>query len=333
MRYFKLLTLLLLIIMPGVFSNPAAAAQTLKIGTLSPAGSSWMKKIQKGADEVTQKTEGRVKFKFYPGGVMGDDYTMLRKMRMGQLQGGAVMAGSLVESCPALRLYGLPMIFDSFKEVDYVRDRMDNTINEELEKAGYVSFGMADGGFAFVMSKSPVRTLDDVRNLKVWAPSNNQTAMDAIEGFGITPIPLSIADVRTSLQTGMIDTVTVSPIGAIALQWHTQIKYMTELPLVYLFGVFVVDKKAFDRIAPEDRKILREIMSRAFKEIDQANREDNVKAQETLAKRGIEFVKPDQKAEAVWKKQAEEIVRKMLAKKEVSPEMYKALQDNLAQVR
>ena len=187
MRYFKLLTLLLLIIMPGVFSNPAAAAQTLKIGTLSPAGSSWMKKIQKGADEVTQKTEGRVKFKFYPGGVMGDDYTMLRKMRMGQLQGGAVMAGSLVESCPALRLYGLPMIFDSFKEVDYVRDRMDNTINEELEKAGYVSFGMADGGFAFVMSKSPVRTLDDVRNLKVWAPSKNQTAMDAIEGFGITP--------------------------------------------------------------------------------------------------------------------------------------------------
>ncbi|MCU7941035.1 MAG: TRAP transporter substrate-binding protein DctP [gamma proteobacterium symbiont of Bathyaustriella thionipta] len=82
-----------------LFSNTTIVqAKTFKIATLSPDGSDWMQKMRSGAKEIKQKTNGRVKFKFYPGGVMGDDQAVLRKIRIGQLHGGALGGGSLIKA-------------------------------------------------------------------------------------------------------------------------------------------------------------------------------------------------------------------------------------------
>ncbi|MBW2100225.1 MAG: TRAP transporter substrate-binding protein DctP, partial [Deltaproteobacteria bacterium] len=82
-----------------LLSCPAHAV-VFKIATLSPDGSFWMQKMREGAEEVAQKTNNRVRFKFYPGGVMGDDKVVLRKIRIGQLHGGAVVSGSLSDYFP-----------------------------------------------------------------------------------------------------------------------------------------------------------------------------------------------------------------------------------------
>ena len=322
-----------LVLMTCFLPAEPVLAVVLKIGTMSPAGGSWMTRMEEGAAQVEKKTEGRVKFKFYPGGVMGDDKTVLRKMRIGQLQGGAVLSGSLAEIYSGIRLYGMPMIFKSTAEVEYIRSKMDSIMQQGLEDAGYVTFGLADGGFAYIMSKSPVKTVKDMQSLKVWIPDNDLTTQEAVKDFGITPIPLSVADVRTGLQTGLIDTVGVSPIGAIALQWHTQVKYLTDLPLIYLFGVFIVDKKAFDAISPADQKIVREVMGNAFKTIDQENKADNAKATAALEKQGISFIKPSSEYLAEWDTTAASTADKMAASGDIPADLLKTLRDSLKDYR
>jgi len=210
----------LLLILFILFVTDNALAVRLKIATLSPEGSMWMEKMRKGAVNVAKATNNRVKFKFYPGGVMGNDKAVLRKIRIGQLHGGAVVAGSLSRFFPANQLYAQPMKFKTIKEVDYVRQHMDQYIIDGLDKAGFITFGLTGGGFAYIMSQQPVETVNDLRKQKVWMPDNDKISQDSIKAFDITPITLPIADVRTALQSGLINTVATSPVGAIVLQWQ-----------------------------------------------------------------------------------------------------------------
>jgi len=245
-----MVTLLFFILMTG-----QAHGVRLKIATLSPDGSVWMKIMKEGAAEVAKKTDKRVKIKYYPGGVMGDDKAVLRKIRIGQLHGGAMVSGSMAKFFRDSQIYtSLPLKFKSFEEIDYVRRHLDPVIIDGLEKGGFVTFGMAEGGFAYIMSDEPIRTVGDLRRQKMWVPDNDRIALDAVKAFDITPIPLSIADVRAGLQTGLINTVAISPVGAVALQWHTQVKYLVDVPFLYLYAVLSVDKKGvFKKYHPKIR--------------------------------------------------------------------------------
>ena len=316
-----------------VWGAGSAGAVVLKIGTISPAGSSWMKKMERGAEEVEKKTEGRVKFKFYPSGVMGDDQTMLRKMRIGQLHGGAIMTGALTGFFEDVQVYSLPLLFKNFDEVVYVRSKMDQLLVDGLEKNGIISFGMADGGFAYLMSKSPVRSVSDLSKQKVWIPDGDHLVLAAAQAIGVTPIPLSLADVRTGLQTGLIDTVGVSPIGAVALQWHTQLNYLTEVPIIYIYATLMITEKAFKQIKPEDRPVVREVMGRWFKEIDKENMESNSKALDALKNQGIEFLRPDDEAMAEWREKGTSATEDLIKSGRFSKGIIEILQKNLNDYR
>lgn len=311
----KLLALLAVL----AIAVPAQAAVVLKIATLSPDGSSWMRKMREGAAKVAQATDQRVRFKFYPGGVMGNDMAVLRKIRVGQLQGGAFSGGTLAGYYSDAQIYSLPMMFKSLAEVDHVRQHMDTTIVEGLKENGFVTFGLADGGFAYVMSRHPVDRIDGLRNVKAWIPAHDKMIMEAMKGFGINPISLPIADVRTGLQTGLIDTVAISPVGAIVLQWHTQVKYLTKIPMVYIYGILAVDRKAFNRIAPADQVVVRQIMEQVWREMDAMNRRDNAKALEALQSQGIQFIEPSPAASAEWYGRADAINQKIIDDGHVSP--------------
>lgn len=274
----------------------AAGAFTFKIATLSPDGSYWVEKLREGAERVSLKTEGRINFKFYPGGVMGDDMGVLRKMRLRQLHGAAVTNAALSPIYPDIQLYNLMLKFHNLQEVDYVRQKMDGELMLGLEEKGMVALGFAEVGMVYVMSTLPVQTLDQMRSNKVWVPDDNQVVLEAMKAFSISPIPLPLRDVLMGLQTGMIDIVAGSPVGAIALQWHTKVKYVADIPLLYAFGALVLDKKAFEKISEADRQIVRSVMKQVIDEIDQHSREDNLRAADVLKQQGVEFLEPTQAA-------------------------------------
>lgn len=271
------------------FSLPLHAA-TLKIATVTPEGSQWMKDMRASATEIKERTEGRVQIKYYGGGVMGNDQKVLSRIRIGALQGGAFTPTALAGQYSNLNLYGLPMMFDSEEEAAYVRSRMDDTLRKGLDKAGFVSFGFAAGGFAVLMSNTPIDSLDDLKGKKVWIPEGDEISRRAMEALSLSPVTLPLTDVLTGLQTGLIDIVAMSPIGALVLQWHTKVKYITELPLVYTMGFMAVDKRAFGKLSAGDQAIVHEVMTRTYENFDKKNLVDNRGARDALLNTGIESV-------------------------------------------
>jgi TRAP-type C4-dicarboxylate transport system substrate-binding protein len=312
---------------------PSIPAVTLKIATQSPDGSYWMKAFRRGAQEVTLKTARQVKFKFYPGGVMGDERAVIKKIRIGQLHGGAVTSGSLSNFFRDNRVYNLPMLFNSMEEVDYVRHRMDPIIIDGLYKGGFVTFGLAGGGFAYLMSKVSISSITELQKHKAWVPQNDMIAYESARAFGVTPIPLSVPEVRTALQTGMLDTVSISPIAAIALRWHTQVNYVTDIPLIYLYAVLALDRRVFDKISEKNRKIIASVMTDVFKEIDRKNREDSLTAIEVLRNQGIVFVKPDAAEQLEWRRRASAVPQRMIETGRMSQKIVDQLQQHLKDYR
>ncbi len=325
--------LLILSLLSLLIISPISEAHTFKIATTAPDGTAWMKKIREGAKLIKEKTRGRVKFKFYTGGVMGSDKSVLKKMRIGQLQGGAIPGGGLAEIYPDIQIYSLPFIFKTFDEVDYVRKTMDDMLSKGLLAKGIRALGISEGGFAYFMSREPIRKVEDLSGLKNWLPEGDRITQTMYETVGIAPVPLPLPDVYTGLQTGLIDTVGTNPTGAIAFQWHTKIKYVTDIPLVYLLGTFIMDEKAFDKIKPEDQKIVSETMANVFKMLDVINREDNIKAHAALKQQGIEYIRLTAAEEKRWRKVADKTRLSMKEKGLYTAKMYNVLTSLLQKYR
>ncbi len=319
---------LLLCLLPSL-----ASAVTFKIATVVPDGTPWMQGMRTAASEIEQRTEGRVKFRFYPGGVMGNDSSVLRKIRMGQLHGGVITGGGLAEVYPDSQLYGLPFLFRSLDEVDYVRERMDPVIIAGLRDSGFVSFGLSEGGFAYMMSNVPVRGVEDLRGQKVWVPEGDRISRAAFEAVGVAPISLPLTDVLTGLQTGMIDTVATSPVGAIALQWHTRVKYRTDMPLLYLYATLVVKRSVFERLSAEDQKVVQEVMGGLMGKTDQQNRLDDQQAQDALAGQGIEVITPSGDEAEQWRQQVAEAVDRLGEEGLYTPAMLAEIRTHLQSFR
>ena len=297
-------------------------AATLRIATITPEGSQWMKDMRAGAAEIKDRTEGRVLVKYFGGGIMGNDKKVLGQIRIGRLQGGALTPSALGSRYPDINLYGMPLVFDSEEEAAYVRQRLDDRLCAGLEEAGFVSFGFAAGGFANILSNTPVRGLADLEGKRVWVLEGDTISYASMEALSLSPVTLPLTDVLTGLQTGLIDIVAISPIAALVLQWHTKIKYITELPLAYSLGFMAIDKKAFNKISAEDQAVVREVMTAIYANFDKENLVDNRGARDALINSGIEAVEFDP-AEIVRIRGILEVTNRSLgAKGEFTVELY-----------
>jgi TRAP-type C4-dicarboxylate transport system substrate-binding protein len=289
-------------------------ATDLKLATVAPEGSGWMKDLRAAGVQVRDRTGGRVNIKFYGGGIQGDDRKVLRKIRIGQLQGGLFTSNGLGERYPDILIYGLPMLFNSQDEVDYVRQKMDAKLAAGLEKAGFVSYGFAGGGFAYFMTGKPVTGLSDLRGQKIWVPEGDQTSFVAMQALHLSPVVLPITDVLTGLQTGLLDIVATPPVGAVILQWYTKTKFVTRQPLSYTLGVLAIDRAALQSVSAADQAILREMMSAVYARLDAQNRVDNTKAEQALKANGLQFVEANVAEIPEWRAAISAAMDEMAAK-------------------
>jgi len=296
----KVLTRILLLLL-ALSCSSLAVAQTLKIATIAPEGSSWMKDMRAGAKAVEQHTKGRVKFKFYGGGVQGNDKQVRRKMRTGQLHGGAFSSGGLNGFQKDADLLSLPMMFNTIDEAKYVRTYVEPELRQLLEDAGYVNFGFAGAGFAYMMSNKPTRTLKDLEGQKVWTPEGDRVSYAALRALGVAPVTMPITDVMTGLQTDLLDMVTVPPVGAVVFQWHTRLSYITEVPVAYVYGAMLIDRRAFSKISPDDQAVVREVMEGLYRKFDQNGIKDNDEAMQALLEGGMEMTPTDASQVSQWR--------------------------------
>jgi TRAP-type C4-dicarboxylate transport system substrate-binding protein len=316
---------LTLVLFISLLLLPTSQAATLKIATVAPDGTSWMKLFRQAGDRIGKATEGRVKLRFYPGGVMGNDSSVLRKIRVGQLHGGAITGGGVASIYPGADLYSLPFQFRSLEEVDRVREVMDEKLIAGIREQGFISYGLVEGGFAYLMSNQPVRTTADLRALKVWLPEGDNINAAAFQSLGVSPIPLPLTDVLTGLQTGLIDTIATSSIGAVALQWHTRVKYLTQTPLAYLYGTLIIKESALKRISEADRAVLQQELQDTIAELNRLNRQDEAGALAALQKQGIETITPSDQERNGWEQHADKTLAEMKIEERFEPGLFQQM--------
>ena len=316
-----------------MLSSPVVSAATLKIATLAPDGTNWMKLMRQAAKDIKQQTDGRVKIKYFPGGVQGSDKSVLRKMRIRQLQGGAVSTGAMAHIASAALLYNLPFTFRNLDEVRAVRNEFDPVIAQALADKGYIMLGLSEGGFAYLMSDKPLKTSDDVRTQKVWVPEGDIVSQTTFEAGNVEPISLPVSDVYTSLQTGLIDTIAANPTGTIAMQWHTKLNYATDFPLIFLFGMMIVDERAFNKLSAADQTIVRQTMADTFKAMDAQNEKDEIGARKALEQNGMTFVELSDADKALWQELANKALAELKAKNVYPADVFARLQQTLENYR
>ena len=262
----------------------------IKIATLAPEGSSWMKALNLLNTEVMKKTEKRVQFRAYPGGVLGDEMDMLRKMKIGQIQGAVLTSGGLSALFKEIDVLQIPFLFQKYEEVDAVLKKMDGFFRKGFEESGYILLGWSEAGFIYLMSTLPTVSVSDLKKAKVWTWEESPMSKAIFDEAGVKAIPLSVPDVMVGLQTGLVDVVYAPPTGAISLQWFTKIKYLTDLPLAYLAGGMVVRKDTFKQIPPSYQNLVLESSQTHLDTLKAVTRKENRDAIEVMAKQGIKLV-------------------------------------------
>ncbi len=258
-KNFKILLVITLLCALPVSLLAKEKENILKFATLAPEGSSWMKALNEANRELVSRTGGTLKVRAYPGGVMGDDRTVLRKMRIGQIQIAGLTGLGLGEIDQELQVLGTPFLFRTYEEVDHILPRITDRLEKVLEQRGYVLLGWSEIGFIYMMSNKPMSSVEAVRGAKVWMPEGDPVSQAVFEKAGVSPVPLAISDVLLALQTGLVDVIYSTPFGAIALQWFTKVKYVTEVPLSYSLGAVVMTRKSFEGLPDDHQKTLKEI--------------------------------------------------------------------------
>jgi TRAP-type C4-dicarboxylate transport system substrate-binding protein len=283
---------------------------TIKLATLAPEGSAWIQELKAAAEEAQQKTGNAVQFKIYPGGVMGDERDMVRKMHIGQIHAAMLSSASLASMFSEVDVLQIPFLFSSYPEADFVVGKVEDGLKSGLEKNGYVALGWSEAGFVYLMSTVPVDTLELLRRAKVWIWNDSPMAKAIFEEAGVIGVPLSISDVLVGLQTGLVEVVYAPPSVAVALQWFTRIKYITDAPLNYMLGGLVAKKEAFDQISPQHQAAVKEVFQRHMTRLREIIRAENQEALTVMQKQGIKLLTPGKAQIADYRAISEKAMQK-----------------------
>jgi len=275
-----------------VLAASAAMADpvVLKISTVAPKDSPWMTAYTAMAKEVEQATGGNVSFKFYAGMVSGDEKDMVRKMRGGQIQGAGLTGVGLQMIEPNTLVLQLPLLFRTYNQLDFVRDKIAPKLEEMVKAKGFVVLGWSDIGYTYVFTQTPVDSLAAFKNVKMWGWEDEPISKAFFEKLGIAQVSLSLPDVLPGLQRGMISGVYNSPLGAISLQWDKYTKYITKLAIAIGIGATVVRKADWDKIPADQQAKILEISRRHHAELRSVIRAKNKEAISQLKKNGFQLV-------------------------------------------
>jgi len=307
----------------------ASPKYLIKFATVAPEGSTWVKHLRKLDKEIRTKSGGMLGFRIYAGGITGDELDVLRKIRIGQIHCAAFTGVGFGQILPMVRVLDLPFLFRNDNEIDLVHQELRPFFSKGFKKRGFELLAWAEVGNVYLFSKKPIKKVNDLRGLRVWAWSGDPIAKETFAAMGVNPILLAITDVTTALNTGMINTVYAPPLGAIALQWYTSMSYVMTLPLAHSTGAVLISSKYFNKLPQDLSKILTSAFDKAMIKLTSTLREQNKEAFQLIRDGGLTIIPvPSGSSLNEFYKIHEQVARKLTDKiypKEVLEQVYNIL--------
>ena len=306
-----------------------AADKPFRIGTLAPKNSLYHRQLLEVGEAWRTAQGGNAKYVVFPDGSQGGEAELARRMRIGQLQGALLSVVGLNEIEPSISaLQSMPLLFKSWEEVDYVREKMRPAMEKKFLDKGFIVLAWGDAGWVRFFSKEPVFRPDDFKKMKFFSFAGESEQQEIMKSLGYTPVPLETADILPAIQTGMINVVPSTPYFALATQVFNTAPNMLEINWAPIVGALVVTQKAWDDMTPAGQQALKAAGEKAGAQIRNKARQEVEEAVEAMKKRGLVVNKPNAEQQREWNDLAEKLyprIRGNLVPAETFDEVFKHL--------
>jgi len=315
-----------LVVMIGPGLSRAADPLVIKVATLAPKGTGFYQVLEDIAGDWARITDGKVTMRIYPSGIVGDEQDVIRKIRIGQIQAGAVSSKGLFDIDP--NVYGLnyPMMVQTWDELDWLRDRLGGYIQEKLEQKGFKLLFWADVGWVYFFSTKPIHVPEDVKNLKLFTRATDFDDLQLWKTAGFNPVPLTTNDVLPGLETGLVNVVQSPAFLALSSQWFGVANHMLDLRWAALTGGFIISQKAWRRIPEQYRDRLQQSAVRESKTIQDSLRYQSDEAIEIMKEHGLVVYEPPDAERQEWLRETESYYPKFKGVL-VPPEMHERVME------
>ena len=286
-----LLLLVAALLLPGT-TTPTKAEEgyTLRIASLVPEGSSWMKVLNAWNKTLKERTNGKLKLRFYPGGSQGDERDFVRKMRVGQLDGGVVTMTGMSMLIPAMNVLVLPGLLETYEKLDRVREKMAPDFGAMFEKEGFKFVGWGDAGKTRLFSVKPIKRPSEIKAMRPWVWKDDPIFVEFYQVIGASAVRLGVPEVYPALQTRMVDVVSSSAITAVSFQWYTRVKYMTAHNSAIIVGGTMMRKDKYDELPADLQEAFDSTAARAHEILNKVVRKEDEKAYKVVVDKGIQPV-------------------------------------------
>ena len=293
--------LLIVILLAAAPAVQAADEVVIKMATIAPGGSEWHQVLQQMGAEWQKASRGLVQFRLYPGGVAGDDNDVVRKMRLGTLNASLLSTAGLTDIDRSVHALQVPLAYANYRELDCTIEQLGPRLEKQLEAKGFILLGWSDAGWAHFFTKSPVRTPDDMKKLKMFVWAGDDRYVELWKKAGFNPVPLPSTEISTALQTGLVNAVTSTAQGVVLLQWYRQVTYMCDLKWAVMLGAIVVTRQTWDKIPADVQPALREAARKACRRLSEFSRQSESRDIAVLQKHGVQVVAVDNTVLAQWR--------------------------------
>lgn len=307
----RVLAVLFLALVATVTAHRSHAATEVKLATVAPVGSVWDDALKRMGAEWEKATDGRVRLVIFAGGRQGDDPTILRKMRLGQLQAAALTPAGLAELDAAFHLFSAPFLFGSQAELTAVVDALEPDLEKIFAKKGLRLLAWGNTGTAHIFSKQPIRSLDELKKVRLFTSAGGGNYARWLSDSGFDAVPLSLPDVAQGLQTGIVDAVPSTPLATLSFQWYRHAPYMFEVGITPSLGAVVMNERAWKSLSSEDQKRVRDIARSTQRELAQKIPARDQAAVAEMKKRGLKVTDVDPAREDQVRAQGTELARSM----------------------
>jgi TRAP-type C4-dicarboxylate transport system substrate-binding protein len=307
-KVFSLLCLAAVLLIITAFPARAAGEIVIKVATLAPQGSEWHKILQEMGAEWQKASNGKISFRLYPGGVAGDDADLVRKMRLGTLDAALLTVNGLSVIDRGVLGLEIPLAYSNTRELDCVLEKMGPDLERRMAAKGFIILGWSEGGWAHFFTKSPVKTPDDMRKLKMFVWAGDDEYVELWKKAGFNPVPLPSTEIATALQTGLVNAVTVNPQGILLLQWYKQVNYMTDFKWAVFLGGIVISQSTWEKIPADMRPAVRQAALKAALRLRDFSRRTDQSDLEALKKNGVQVVSVDGNTLNEWRRLVEGIL-------------------------
>ena len=251
MRSLRVVAALLLLLSPVVL----VAQRNLRLGSVAPANSLFDKALKGMSADTQEATDGRVRIRVQSMG-QGGEATIVRRLKLGTTHAAALTAPGLGEIDDAFNVLTIPFFFESDRETRHVIEALEPRFERTLEAEGLVLINWGHVGWAHLFTAGPVRTLEDLKETKLYTSAGDDRTVRWYRQNGFDPVPLEINDVPMGLNTGLINAFPSPPYLAMLVQYYRSAPNMLDLPLGPIVAATVMNARTWARLSAGDREVL-----------------------------------------------------------------------------